>query len=97
MFKKLDKKEQSKIDNKILKDWDKINILNECINTRDEENTFVFYDGPATANGNPGIHHVVAKFIKDSFCKYKTMQGYRVYRKVGWDTHGLPVDVNVEI
>ena len=96
MFKKLDKKEQSKIDNKILKDWDKINILNECINTRDEDNTFVFYDGPATANGNPGIHHVVAKFIKDSFCKYKTMQGYRVYRKVGWDTHGLPVEVNVE-
>ena len=59
-------------------------------------NYFVFYDGPATANGHPGLHHMVAKFLKDSFCKYKTMQGYKVLRKVGWDTHGLPVEVEAE-
>ena len=58
--------------------------------------TFVFYDGPATANGMPGVHHMLAKLLKDSFCKYKTMQGYRVVRKIGLDTHGLPIEVNVE-
>lgn len=57
---------------------------------------FVFYDGPATANGHPGLHHMVAKFLKDTICKYKTMQGYKVLRKVGWDTHGLPVELQVE-
>ncbi len=57
---------------------------------------YVFYDGPATANGMPGIHHMLAKLIKDTVCKYKSMQGYKVVRKVGWDTHGLPVEVQVE-
>ncbi len=62
----------------------------------ENNDNFVFYDGPATANGMPGLHHMVAKILKDTFCKYKTMQGYKVLRKVGWDTHGLPVEVQVE-
>ncbi len=70
------------------------NIFEESINQN--KDYFVFYDGPATANGFPGLHHMVAKFLKDSFCKYKTMQGYKVIRKVGWDTHGLPVELAVE-
>lgn len=70
------------------------NIFEESINQN--KDYFVFYDGPATANGFPGLHHMVAKFLKDSFCKYKTMQGYKVLRKVGWDTHGLPVELAVE-
>ena len=69
-------------------------ILNKCIDSRKEN--WVFYDGPIYANAKPGIHHVLAKAIKDSFCKYKTMQGYRVERKIGLDTHGLPIEVNVE-
>ena len=67
-------------------------ILKKCIDNRKDCENFVFYDGPATANGMPGLHHMMAKFLKDTFCKYKTMQGYRVLRKVGWDTHGLPVE-----
>jgi len=72
----------------------KENLLQKTIDNRDDY--FVFYDGPATANGMPGIHHMLAKLLKDTICKYKTMQGYKVLRKVGWDTHGLPVEVAVE-
>jgi len=72
----------------------KSNILQKSIDQR--KDYFVFYDGPATANGMPGIHHMLAKLLKDSVCKYKTMKGYKVLRKVGWDTHGLPVEVQVE-
>lgn len=80
----------------ITKKWEEIHLLDKCINSKDENNNFVFYDGPATANGMPGVHHILAKVLKDTFCKYQTMQGKRVLRKVGWDTHGLPVEVQVE-
>ncbi len=76
--------------------WKKDNILNKSIENRSKNSNYVFYDGPATANGNPGLHHMVAKFLKDTFCKYQTMKGNKVIRKIGWDTHGLPVEVQVE-
>ena len=95
-FKELDKRDAFKVETDILNDWKKRNILNETIENRKDAKNWVFYDGPATANGMPGLHHMVAKFLKDSFCKYQTMKGNRVLRKVGWDTHGLPVEVNVE-
>ncbi|MBQ8472002.1 MAG: isoleucine--tRNA ligase [Bacilli bacterium] len=94
MFKELEKIKTSEVEATISEKWENMNILEKSLENKDK--TFVFYDGPATANGFPGLHHMVAKFLKDSFCKYKTMQGYKVYRKVGWDTHGLPVEVEVE-
>ena len=95
-FEELEKKETYLVEEEILNKWMKEDILNKCIENRKDSENFVFYDGPATANGMPGLHHMVAKFLKDSFCKYKTMQGYKVLRKIGWDTHGLPVEVQVE-
>jgi isoleucyl-tRNA synthetase len=95
-FKELRKGKISEIEQEFIKEWEDKDILNQTILNRDENNLFVFYDGPATANGMPGIHHLLGKFLKDSICKYKTMKGYRVYRKVGWDTHGLPVELDVE-
>ena len=94
MFKELSKEKVSKQEENISKYWEKENILDESI--KKGKDYYVFYDGPATANGFPGLHHMVAKFIKDSICKYRTMQGYKVLRKVGWDTHGLPVELTVE-
>ncbi len=76
--------------------WEEIDLLNESINTRDGNKPFVFYEGPPTANGKPGIHHVMARTLKDLTCRYKTMEGYQVKRKAGWDTHGLPVEIEVE-
>ena len=96
MFKELDKREVNLVETSILEEWKKQDILNKTIENRSGKENWVFYDGPATANGMPGLHHMVAKFLKDSFCKYQTMKGKRVLRKVGWDTHGLPVEVNVE-
>ena len=96
MFKELDKRAVNEVEKSILEEWKKQDILNKTIENRSGKENWVFYDGPATANGNPGLHHMVAKFLKDSFCKYQTMKGKRVLRKVGWDTHGLPVEVNVE-
>ncbi len=93
-FEELKKGRTHEVEKEILKGWKDEDILNKTIENRKEN--FVFYDGPATANGMPGIHHMMAKFLKDSFCKYKTMKGYRVLRKVGWDTHGLPVELQVE-
>ncbi len=93
-FKELDKRNVHEVEESILNEWKKQDILNKCIDSRKEN--WVFYDGPIYANAKPGIHHVLAKAIKDSFCKYKTMQGYRVERKIGLDTHGLPIEVNVE-
>ena len=93
-FKELSKEKQSDLEQRLSEKWQKENLLQKTIDNRDEH--FVFYDGPATANGMPGIHHMLAKLLKDTFCKYKTMKGYRVLRKVGWDTHGLPVEVQVE-
>ena len=96
MFKELDKREVNLVEQSILEEWKKQDILNKTIANRTGRDNWVFYDGPATANGMPGLHHMVAKFLKDTFCKYQTMKGKRVLRKVGWDTHGLPVEVNVE-
>ena len=76
--------------------WNKINILDESIKLRENSESFVFYDGPATANNMPKVHHMLAKILKDTFCKYKTMKGYKVIRKAGWDTQGLPVELEVE-
>ncbi len=94
MFKELKKGQISEIEAFYSEFWEEDNVLQKSIDKNDKY--FVFYDGPATANGFPGLHHMVAKFLKDSFCKYKTMQGYKVLRKVGWDTHGLPVELAVE-
>ncbi len=94
MFKELSKEKIHVAEEKRMQHFLDEDILQKSIDQRDKN--FVFYDGPATANGMPGIHHMLAKLLKDSICKYKTMQGYKVVRKVGWDTHGLPVEVQVE-
>lgn len=95
-FEELNKESVFENEKEVLKRWKEIDILNKTIKNRENSEDFVFYDGPATANGMPGVHHMVAKLSKDAFCKYKTMKGFRVLRKVGWDTHGLPVEVQVE-
>jgi isoleucyl-tRNA synthetase len=95
-FKELDKRKVNEVDSDILKYWEDIDILQRSIDTRENGENFVFYDGPIYANAMPGLHHLYGKNIKDAFCKYKTMQGYRVLRKIGLDTHGLPIEVNVE-
>lgn len=95
-FKELEKNKISVNEAKIAEMWKEMDILNRTIDNRSKENNFVFYDGPATANGMPGLHHMLSKLLKDTFTKYKTMQGHRVIRKAGWDTHGLPVELEVE-
>ncbi len=80
----------------VLAEWDSDDTFHKSISTREGHPTFVFYEGPPSANGMPGIHHVMARTIKDVFCRYKTQQGYLVHRKAGWDTHGLPVELGVE-
>ena len=86
----------SKICSEINHFWEEENIFEKSVQSRPEKNRFVFYEGPPSANGLPGIHHVMARLIKDIFCRYKTLSGYRVDRKAGWDTHGLPVELSVE-
>ena len=86
----------SRINKEVLKRWQDDDTFHKSISTREGHPTFVFYEGPPSANGMPGIHHVMARAIKDIFCRYKTMQGFRVHRKAGWDTHGLPVELAVE-
>ena len=76
--------------------WEEIDLLHRSVTTRDENKPYVFFEGPPTANGKPGIHHVMSRTLKDLTCRYKTMQGYQVKRKAGWDTHGLPVEIEVE-
>ena len=96
-FKELDKRTVSEVEKSIDESWGGVNKITERqIENRKDSDNFVFYDGPATANGMPGVHHILAKLLKDTFCKYKTMKGYKVLRKIGWDTHGLPVEVQVE-
>ena len=95
-FKELDKRSVHEVESSILKEWKEKDILNMTIENRRDAENWVFYDGPIYANAKPGIHHVLAKAIKDSFCKYQTMKGKRVLRKIGLDTHGLPIEVNVE-
>jgi isoleucyl-tRNA synthetase len=80
----------------ILNRWKKFDIFKKSIESRNPDKSFTFYEGPPSANGSPGIHHVMARTVKDIFCRYKTLKGYRVNRKGGWDTHGLPVELQVE-
>ena len=80
----------------ILKLWEENNIFEKSITTRNGQNPFVFFEGPPSANGLPGVHHVLARAIKDIFPRYKTMKGFQVKRKAGWDTHGLPIEMGVE-
>lgn len=84
------------IEEQILKFWKENKIFEKSISTRDENKNFTFYEGPPTVNGKPGIHHVMARTLKDLVCRYKTMKGYRVERKAGWDTHGLPIEIALE-
>ena len=86
----------SQINREILEQWDRNDAFHQSITTREGHPTFVFYEGPPSANGTPGIHHVMARTIKDIVCRYKTQQGFLVHRKAGWDTHGLPVELGVE-
>ncbi|MEQ6168140.1 isoleucine--tRNA ligase [Ekhidna sp. MALMAid0563] len=86
----------SEIAKDILKFWEDEQIFDKSVSTREGNDTFTFYEGPPSANGTPGIHHVMARTVKDIFCRYKTLQGYQVKRKGGWDTHGLPVELQVE-
>nr|MDA3852771.1 isoleucine--tRNA ligase [Bacteroidales bacterium] len=86
----------SEVNKEVLKDWDEKELFEKSIKTREGAPSFVFYEGPPSANGMPGIHHVIARTIKDIFCRYKTMKGFQVNRKAGWDTHGLPVELGVE-
>ena len=86
----------AKVADEVLKKWDADDTFHKSITTREGHPTFVFYEGPPSANGMPGIHHVMARTIKDVICRYKTQQGYLVHRKAGWDTHGLPVELGVE-
>ncbi len=84
------------LERRVLKWWQKHHAFEKSIHARKAAPVFSFYEGPPTANGRPGIHHVISRTIKDSFCRYKTMKGFRVERKAGWDTHGLPVEIEVE-
>ncbi|MDO9275338.1 MAG: class I tRNA ligase family protein, partial [Lutibacter sp.] len=86
----------TKVAEETLAFWEAEHIFEKSISTRDENKSFVFYEGPPSANGLPGIHHVMARAIKDIFCRYKTLQGFQVKRKAGWDTHGLPIELGVE-
>ena len=95
-FKELNKKQINEAETEVLSFWKENDIFEKSISNRENNENYVFYDGPIYANAKPGIHHVFAKTIKDAFTKYKTMQGYRVLRKIGLDTHGLPIEVNVE-
>jgi isoleucyl-tRNA synthetase len=85
-----------KLEEEILKFWEENKVFEKSVSSRDKSKSFTFYEGPPTANGKPGIHHVMARTLKDLVCRYKTLQGFRVERKAGWDTHGLPVEIEVE-
>ncbi|MDD2436677.1 MAG: isoleucine--tRNA ligase [Massilibacteroides sp.] len=95
-FAEYSKFDLSNVNKVILKKWQKGDIFRKSLDTREGHPSFVFYEGPPSANGMPGIHHVIARSIKDIFCRYKTMKGFQVKRKAGWDTHGLPVELGVE-
>ncbi len=84
------------LEEEMLSRWSDEDIFSESLRQRDGQPTFTFYEGPPTANGKPGIHHVMSRTIKDTFCRYKTMKGFQVARKAGWDTHGLPVEIEIE-
>ena len=86
----------SQINKEVLEQWRASDLFGQSLKEREGCPSFVFYEGPPSANGMPGIHHVMARTIKDIVCRYKTMKGFRVNRKAGWDTHGLPVELGVE-
>ncbi|MBM2840397.1 MAG: ileS, partial [Bacteroidetes bacterium] len=97
MFKELtDKLSYPEVEKEILKFWKENKIFEKSISSREGKPGFTFYEGPPTANGRPGIHHVMSRTLKDLVCRYKTMRGFQVHRKAGWDTHGLPVEIEVE-
>jgi isoleucyl-tRNA synthetase len=96
MFKNLSSEPIASVQKAQADQWEKEDLLQQCVDLREDGPSFIFYEGPPTANGKPGIHHVIARTLKDSVCRYKTMQGYQVRRKAGWDTHGLPVEIEVE-
>jgi isoleucyl-tRNA synthetase len=96
MYREFKQLELAKIGKEILDFWKTEGIFEKSISSRPESNPFTFYEGPPSANGMPGIHHVMARAIKDIFCRYKTLKGYQVKRKAGWDTHGLPVELGTE-
>ena len=95
-FAEYSKFDLSNVNKEILKKWQDGDVFHKSLEIRKGHPSFVFYEGPPSANGMPGIHHVIARSIKDIFCRYKTMKGYKVNRKAGWDTHGLPVELGVE-
>jgi len=96
MYKEYKNLNLTEIASQELKQWEKKETFEKTLKNREGSPAFVFYEGPPSANGKPGIHHVMARSIKDIFCRYKTLKGYRVDRKAGWDTHGLPVEISVE-
>lgn len=96
VFKELSKDSVSVREENVSKFWDEIDLLHKSVETRKDGENYIFYEGPPTANGKPGIHHVMARTLKDLTCRYHTMLGYQVKRKAGWDTHGLPVEIEVE-
>ena len=95
-FKEYKQLDLPNIAKEILKQWKDEDTFSKTLNNRKGSPPFIFYEGPPSANGRPGIHHVMARAIKDIFCRYKTQKGYLVDRKAGWDTHGLPVELGVE-
>ena len=95
-FPEYDNLQLSGVNKKVLDQWQEEDLFARTLALREGAPSFVFYEGPPSANGMPGIHHVMARSIKDIFCRYKTMKGFRVDRKAGWDTHGLPVELGVE-
>lgn len=86
----------SDVNKEVLEQWNKEDMFHKSIEEREGCPQFIFFEGPPSANGHPGIHHVMGRTIKDTFLRYKTMQGFQVKRKAGWDTHGLPVELSVE-
>lgn len=96
MFERLSELPVAEVQQEQVEKWKKEDLLKKCVTAREGKPKYVFYEGPPTANGMPGIHHVMARTLKDSVCRYWTMKGYQVNRKAGWDTHGLPVEIEVE-
>ena len=97
MFKELTERlSYPEIEKDVLAFWKENRVFERSVSTREGGPGFTFYEGPPTANGRPGIHHVMSRSLKDLVCRYKTMRGFQVHRKAGWDTHGLPVEIEVE-
>ena len=86
----------SEVNREVLGQWDAEDVFHKSMTEREGCPSFIFFEGPPSANGHPGIHHVLARSLKDTFCRFKTMKGFQVKRKAGWDTHGLPVELSVE-